>query len=165
MAVDTLRRAAVFLLLLLVQGLVLGRIHLYGVATPLLYVYFAIILPRNYPRWASLIWCFLMGLCVDMFSNTPGVAAASMTFMGMIQPWLLELFVPRDSAEDLKSSAVTLGNGKFATLSFFMLLIYCLLFFTLESFSFFDLQHWILCVLSSTLLTLILVTTLESIRR
>lgn len=165
MAVDTLRRLAVFFSLILVQGLVFGRIHLYGVATPLFYVYFAIILPRNYPRWASLLWCFLLGLGVDIFSNTPGVAAASMTVIGMVQPWMLELFVPRDAADDLKSSASTLGNGKFATFSFFLVLIYCLLFYTLETFSFFDWQHWLLCVVSSTLLTYILVITQESIRR
>lgn len=165
MAVDTLRRFAVFILMVLVQGLVFGRIHLYGVATPLFYVYFVIILPRNYPRWAALLWCFVTGLCVDMFSNTPGVAAASMTAMAMAQPHLLELFVPRDSPEGLKSAASTLGMGKFATYAFFMVLAYCLLHFLLESFSFFDPLQWLLCVGSSTLLTYALIITIESIRR
>ncbi len=45
----------------------------------------------------------MMGLCVDVFANTPGVAAASMTAVGLLQPYLFELFVPRDSADDLES--------------------------------------------------------------
>lgn len=44
-----------------------------------------------------------MGLCIDVFANTPGVAAASMTFIGLLQPYLFELFVPRDSADDLEA--------------------------------------------------------------
>ena len=76
-----------FVVLLLVQALVLNRIHLFNCATPLLYVYVAMLFRRNFPRWAILVSCFTMGLCVDIFSNTPGVAAGAMTLIGLLQPY------------------------------------------------------------------------------
>ena len=53
---------------------------------------------RNFPKWGILLWCFALGLCVDIFSNTPGVAAAAMTLTAAIQPYVLNLFTQRDTA-------------------------------------------------------------------
>lgn len=86
MAFEILRRLLVFLAFCLAQVLVLNHVQLFHCATPLLYVYFAIIFPRNYPRWASLLWSFALGLCIDMFANMPGVAAGSMTLVAFLQP-------------------------------------------------------------------------------
>ena len=51
MSIDVLKRAGLFIAYVLVQAMVLGRIHLFGFATPLLYVYFVVKFPRNYPKW------------------------------------------------------------------------------------------------------------------
>ena len=165
MLLDTLQRLLIFFLLVLVQGLVLNRIQLFHCATPLLYVYFIIIFPLNYPKWAMLVWGFLLGLCIDMFSNTPGLAAASTTFIAALQPYLLQLFIPRDADEHVRSSAATLGFGKFATLATILVILFYLVFFALEAFSFYDWQQWLLCVGGSALLTLILIFALESLRK
>lgn len=165
MSIDFLRRLFVFVLLCLAQALVLNRIQLFHCAMPLLYVYLAIVFPRNYPRWAILLWCFAMGVCVDAFSNTPGVAAASMTLVGVLQPYLLELFLPRDAEEEIKSSVKALGLGKFSTLASILTLLYCLVFFAIESFNFFNWLYWLECVAGSTLITLVLILTLESVRK
>jgi hypothetical protein len=101
---------------------------------------------------------------LDMISNTPGLAAGCMTLIGFIQPYLLEPLVPRDSAENLKTSAATLGLSKFVTLSAILVSIYCLVFFALESFSFFNWQLWLLRAAGSTLITLVLIFAVESIR-
>ena len=165
MVIDICRRLLILVLLCLAQALVLGRIQLFHCATPLLYVYFAIIFPRNYPKWLSLIGCFFMGLSVDMFANTPGLAAASMTLAGALQPYLLELFLPRDAEEGIKASAVTLGYEKFAALATILVVVYCSIYFTLEAFSFFNWLQWIESIAGSIILTLILVFTLESVRK
>ena len=157
-------RLAMFVALLLAQVLVLNHVWLMNVATPLLYVYFAITFPRNTEKGEVLVWCFILGLLVDIFSNTPGLAAGSLTLIGMIQTYLVELFVPRDSAENLEVSAATLGWGKFSMLSGILILIYCLLFFILEAFNFFDWQLWILRAVFSTVLTLLLMLAIESVR-
>ena len=157
-------RLAMFVVLLLAQVLVLNHVWLMNVATPLLYVYFAITFPRNTEKGEVLVWCFILGLLVDIFSNTPGLAAGSLTLIGMIQTYLVELFVPRDSAENLEVSAATLGWGKFSMLSGILILIYCLLFFILEAFNFFDWQLWLLRAVCSAALTLGLMLAIESLR-
>lgn len=165
MAVDTFRKAIVFVVLLLSQALVFNHIRLLGCATVLLYVYFVVMFPRNYPRWALLLWSFFMGLSVDLFSNTPGLTAASLTLTGFLQPYLLELFLPREAAENIKSSVATLGFVKFLTLASTLVLIHCVVFFTLEAFSFFNWMQWMLNIVGTTLLTLIILMTLETIRK
>jgi rod shape-determining protein MreD len=165
MTIDFVRRSLVFAALILAQALVLSRIQLFHCATPLLFVYFVIMMPRNYPRWASLLWSFAMGLTVDMFNNTPGVAAASLTLTGFLQPYLLELFLPREPEENIKAAAHTLGFWRFAGLAGVLTTIFCLLFFLLESFSFFNVLYWLRCAGGSALLTLILIMALESLRK
>lgn len=165
MNVDLLKGISVFVILLLVQVLVLNQIHLFGFATPLLYVYVAMLFRRNYPRWAILVWCFLMGLGVDVFSDTPGVASAAMTFVGFIQPYVLLLFINRDSPDDLEPSMRQLGVGKYFLYALIMTFFYCLLFFSLEDFSFFDLLHWLLSVVGSMVLTLLMILVIENLRR
>lgn len=157
-------RLVMFVVLLVVQVLVLNHVWLLNVATPLLYVYFAITFPRNTEKGEVLGWCFFLGLLIDIFSNTPGLAAGTLTLIGMTQTYLVELFVPRDSVENLEVSAATLGWGKFSMLSGILTLIYCLLFFILEAFNFFDWQLWILRAVFSTVLTLLLMLAIESVR-
>jgi rod shape-determining protein MreD len=165
MSIEFLKRFGLFVLLVLFQGLVLNHVHLMGVALPLLYLYFPLTIRRNTPKWAVLLWSFFLGLAVDMFSSTPGMAAASLTLTGFLQPYLLELFLPREAPENMKSALSTLGFTKFLTLASILVFVQCLLFFTIESFSFFNWLQWLLNVIGSTVLTLILLMALESVRK
>jgi rod shape-determining protein MreD len=117
--------------------------------------------PRNHEKWAILLWSFLLGLCIDIFSNTPGLAAASLTVIAAIQPYYLELYVPRDSADNLKPSMKTLGPVKFTYYIVPIVLVYCLLFYSLEMLTFFNAFYWLMCVVGSTVITLLLIFTLE----
>ena len=157
-------RLIMFVVLALVQVLVLNYVWLFNVATPLLYVFFAITFPRNSAKGEVLVWCFMLGLVIDLFSNTPGLASGSMTLLGLLQPYLLELFVPRDSAENMEVSGATLGMGKFFTFSLILTLLYSLLFFALEAFNFFEWQMWLLRAVCSTALTRVLMLAIESVR-
>lgn len=165
MNIESLRRLFTFVILLLVQVIVFNHIHLFDVATPLLYVYLVLHFRRNHPRWATLLWCFLMGLLVDVFSNTPGVAAASMTFVGLLQPYLLEVFTPRDSADDLVASYRSLGVASFVYYVVILVFIYCLLFFLLENFTFFNWMHWMACTGASAVLTIIFILVIENFQK
>lgn len=165
MSADFFKRLGWFALFFLAQVIVLGRIHLFHYATPLFYVYFVAMFPRNYPKWSVLLWSFLLGLIIDIFSNTPGLAASVMTILAAIQPYYLELYVPRDSADNLQPSMKTLGPVKYAYYVVPMVLLYCLLFYCLEMFTFFNAFYWLMCVVGSTLLTLVLIFTFEIAKR
>jgi len=164
MSIDLLKRLGFFVVLCVVQILVLNHIHLFDVAIPLLYIYFAITFHRNYPKWAILLWCFALGLAIDVFSNTPGLAAGSLTLIGTIQPYLLEVFVPRDSIEEMNVSIKSMGLWKFMVFSAILIAIFCLVFYALEAFTFYNWINWLLYAGSSTVLTLILIIAIESVR-
>ena len=164
MAIELLNRLVMFGALFLAQVLILNHVHLLGVGTPLLYVYFAITFRRNFPKWLVLVSCFLLGLLIDVFSNTPGLAASTMTLVALAQTYLIELVAPRDSAEDLEASAKVLGLTKFVTLSALLTLLYCLVFFALEAFNFFDVLLWLARSVISFVLTMVLILAVESVR-
>ena len=153
-----------FVVMLVVQALLLNNIHLFGCSTPLLYVYVILMARRDFPRWGLLLFGFLLGLGVDMFSNTPGVGACSMTLLAFVQPMLMKLFLPRDSADDFQPGIPSLGLMKFVYFSFISIFLYSLVFFTLEMFNFFNWTLWALGVGGSTLLTLLLVIVIDNFR-
>jgi rod shape-determining protein MreD len=164
MKIELVNRLVMFLALFLAQVLILNHVHLFGVGIPLLYVYFAVTFRRHFPKWLILVSCFLLGLSIDIFSSTPGLASTVLTLVGLAQPYLLELLVPRDSSVDLESSVKTLGFSKFATLSGLLTLLYCLVFFALEAFNFFDILLWLARSLVSAVLTMVLLLAIESVR-
>jgi rod shape-determining protein MreD len=161
---ELISRIVWFVVLCVVQALVLNHIHLFGFAMPLLYVYFVMLFRRNTPRWVILLWSFLLGLFIDTFSNTPGVAAASATALAAVQPFLLNLFLPRDSAEDLKPGMNTLGVASFVYYTLACVFFYCVLFFSLEAFNFFNWLLWLECIGGSTVLTVVLIIVIEIVR-
>jgi rod shape-determining protein MreD len=164
MSVDFFKRLGWFVVLCMAQVLILNHIHLFDIAIPLLYVYFTITFRRGTPKWMIQLWSFALGLAIDVFSNTPGLASGSLTLIAAIQPYLLELFVPRDSMENLEVSISSLGIGKFITFSAVLLVVYCLVFFALEAFSFYNWEYWLVCAGASSLLTFFLMMAIESVR-
>ena len=83
---ETVNRITMFVVLLLAQVLILNHIHLFQVATPLLYVYFVVTFRMDTPKWVILTSSFGLGLLVDIFASTPGMAAGCMTLIAMLQP-------------------------------------------------------------------------------
>ena len=165
MTIDFLRRLFVCIIVCLLQVLVFNRIFLFDVAMPLMVVYFIIAMPRGYPRWGTLLWSFFLGLTVDMFRNTPGVTAAALTIVGMVQPYLIELFLPRDAEPDIKSSARSLGVWHFLSLAVILVVIFSLVFFALEAFTFGAWLWCLECAGASALLTIALIMAFETVRK
>ncbi|CCY66233.1 rod shape-determining protein MreD [Prevotella sp. CAG:1124] len=165
MKIEVIRHFFTFIILCIVQILVLNHIELFGCATPFLYVYFIMLFRRGFPRWAVLLWSFFLGIFIDMFSNTPGVAASSATFIGLLQPYLLNLFAPRDSSDDMMPTMKSLGVARYVYYTIICVFIFNLLFFTVEMFSFFNWLQWALNICGSTVLTVVLILVIENVRK
>ena len=161
-----LSRVAWFFVLLLLQVTLFNHIHILGYATPLCYVYFLLILPANTPRWAYITLGFVLGLLVDVFTNTPGMAAASLCAVGLVTPLLLNAFAPKDKDDEvLLPSVVTMEWGGFMRYAFVATLLHCALFFSIETFSFSYWRMLLIRIFSSTALTFIMILAFESIRK
>lgn len=161
----TLYRLGWFILLIFLQALVFNHIHLLGYATPLPYVYFLLLLSNTTPRWLFIAAGFVLGLCVDLFTNTPGMAAASLCVCGLIAPLLLKALTPSDKEdEEIVPSAHTLKWSGFLQYAAILTLLHCALFFTIEAFTLSDWQTLLLNIGASFLLTFCLIVGLESLR-
>lgn len=159
-----LSRIAWFVGLVLVQVLMLNNICLFGLATPFIYIYFLLVLDKDTDRNALMVMAFLLGLTVDVFSNTPGVNAGASVLVAFMRPGLLRLFSPRDEYENFEPGIYTLGVWAFVRYAIIMALLHHAALFLLESFSFADMGYLSLRILCSTLLTVMLVMAIEFVR-
>ncbi len=143
-----------FLILILFQVLVLDNIQMGGYLNPYFYVLFIILMPFETPRWLMLITAFLMGLSVDLFTNTLGMHAAATVFMAFLRPWILSIFAPRDGYEpDTFPRIFFYGFNWFLRYSLVMVFVHHLALFYLEVFHFQDFLSTFLRVILSSLVT------------
>ncbi len=79
-----------FIVLALVQVLVLNHINFLGYINPYLYILFIILFPINNNRILFLFLSFLLGLVIDIFSDSGGVHAAACVSIAYIRPVILK---------------------------------------------------------------------------
>ena len=161
-----LSRITWFVVLFLLQVLVFNHVHIFGFATPMPYVYFLILLPSDTPHWLYVAVGFAMGLAIDLFTNTPGMAAGSLCLTGLLTPWLVAINSPKEHDDDnaIVPSRRTLEWGGFLRLTVIAALVHCAAFFTLEAFSFFDWHVLLINIAGSTLLTTLFIVAMELVR-
>lgn len=153
-------------LFVLLQALVLNRIHLFNCATPLLYVYFVLLFPNNMPRWMGLPFAFILGIAIDSVTNTPGLAAFSLTLTAFIQSYLLPLYLDKeDSISTFNPSIASMGWMKYMSYSLVLTIVFILTYFSLEAFNFYHWLHWLMSVAGSWLLTFVLIITIDCVKR
>lgn len=159
-----LKRLGWFLLLLALQVLVFDHVHILGYATPFIAVFFVILFPSKSSRVGMLIWSFALGFMADTFTNTPGVAAASLTATAMIQPWLLKInSTVEDDNEEMIPSARKMGWSAYFYYISECVVLCEIIFFILEAFSFFNWKDMIINVCGSSLLTILIIAAIESV--
>lgn len=152
------------MIILALQVLVFDYIHLWGYATPLLGVMVVIYSPLSDNRVTNLLMSFMAGIVMDMFTNSPGVAAASMTLASFVQHPLLEMMVPKDSDENMLPSWHTMGMSSYSAYLAIMLAVYHVAYFVMEVFSFINPVDMIISIVSSYVLSFILAMSFELFR-
>lgn len=159
-----LARLCWMLLLVAVQVLVFNHIHLLGYATPLPYVYLLVMMPKGVPRYQVLLWGFFAGLLVDMFSNTPGMAAGAMTWTAFLQPMLLGLMVTKDVPDDSVPSFAGMGTGLYLRYMLMLVFVHHLVFYVSEFFTFYNWGYAAVSLLGSWVLSSLVIVAFERMR-
>lgn len=163
---NSLHKILWFLGLLLLQAVVFNHIQFMGYATPMPFFYLLLILPSDTARWVYIAIGFALGIAVDVLSNTLGEFAATTTLMGLVTPHLLNVFAPADRDDEAFLPGVrTMKWTGFVKYSFTASLIFCTVFFLLETFSLMHFTRLLLYISSSTVLTFLLVIAIERLRK
>lgn len=82
--------AARFVVLILVQVLIFNHINFMGYINPYIYILFIILFPVNNNRTLFVFLAFLLGFCVDVFSDSGGIHAAACVTLAFIRPVFLK---------------------------------------------------------------------------
>ena len=159
---NILRGFFYFVVLVLIQVLVLNNIHFLRVATPFLYLYFILKMPVGTSRTNVVFFSFLIGLVIDIFSNTPGMHAAACTFAGFIREPLIRLFMGKDLPEGIYPSYKTFGYGGFFRYVLSLVVIHHVTLFLIESLTLFDPLFLALRIGASVITTTLLICTIEA---
>ena len=150
--------------LVLLQVLILNNVHIAGYATPFLYVYFILRLESNTSRNEAMMWGFALGLCIDIFSNTPGMNAAATVMLAFVRPIFLRLFTPRDNQE-ITPSLKNLGFSSYVKYLLVAVFTHHLMLYIIAFFSFSDIHTLLIRIVSSTVLTVACILAVDGIRK
>jgi len=157
MSENWLKYTLFFVAIGLLQIWILNRVHLFGFATPLFYVYFILKLPADMGRNSLLFIAALLGLIIDCFSYTFGINMLACTIMGFSRHYALNYFAPRDTAGSFVPSVETFGLPLFIRYLAVLIIIHHTVLFVIESFSFFNLSTLMLRIVGSFILTSLLI--------
>lgn len=162
MKITILYEILLFFILILLQVLLFNQISIFGVATPILYIYFLIKLPLGRNKFYVILSGFLIGLVIDVFLNTPGMNAAATIITVLFRKPLMNLYFSRVEYEDFVPSIHT-ETGSFIRFALTLIIIHQSLLFFIEAFTFFNLYSTLVRILASSSITAILVLALDSL--
>ncbi|MBD5229933.1 MAG: rod shape-determining protein MreD [Bacteroidales bacterium] len=146
------------------QVIVFNHICLFGYAVPLVFIYLIIKLPMTMSINWVLTVSFLLGLTIDIFSDTQGMNSLACTLLGVLRRPVLRLYFPREEEMSMPMPSFrSLGVAVYLKYVFSISLIYCALFFMIESFSLFNPMRLLIKIASSALLTFIIIIAIDSL--
>lgn len=125
-----------FVVLVLIQVLVLNQVQFSGFVNPYIYLLFILLLPLSAPRYAVLILAFLIGLTIDVFSNSIGVHAAASVFIAYARPLVIRVISNREEDRSDYPGLFQTKLSWFLSYVTIMVLMHHLVLFYLEVFTF-----------------------------
>ncbi len=146
-----------FALLVLVQVLVFNRLNFLGFINPMVYILFLYWYPIKENRSFFIVISFLLGFCIDLFSDTLALHAAATVTMAYIRPTIMRfVFGVNYEFQSFKLS----NSTKAQQITFLALLIVAhhMIFFTLEIFSLSNLLLILKKILFTSIASLLLCT-------
>ena len=138
------------------QVLVLNNINFSGYINPYLYIAFIFLFPLNKNRFPFLTLAFLYGLGIDFFSDTGGVHAFALLFVGYLRILFIRLFFKKAEVDYLLFSLQREPFGQVFNYVVTLTLIHHLILLSLDNFSFQNLGGVFLNAIYSSIFTLIL---------
>jgi rod shape-determining protein MreD len=139
-----------FVVIVLIQVLLMNNIQFSGFINPYFYILFIILLPINIPRYLLLLLGFLLGITIDIFSNTPGIHASATVFIAFLRPFIINSYNLDDQEKMMIPSISNIGVKWFIKYLVIMIIAHHFFLFYIEVFSFSGFFHTLLrCILSS----------------
>ncbi len=163
MSIKWISQTLLFFFLILLQVWVFNQVHLFGVAMPLVYLYFILSLPVPMNRNLVMFLSFVLGLSIDIFLYTLGMHALAATVAGFSRDYSLNLFTSREMPNEYVPSVGSLGFVTYLKYSGSIVLLHHIVYFVTESLSLFDPINLLLRIVGSFVLTMIIILAFEGV--
>mgnify|MGYP001392165551 CR=1 FL=1 len=158
MLTNSIKYLFIFVISVLLQVLIFDNILIARMVVPYFYIIFLILLPFQIPRALLLILGFLLGVSIDIFTNTMGVHAFACVLIAFMRPGILSLISSRETLDSVSAPRIqTMSIGWFIGYAAIMVIIHHLVLFFLEAFTFNDFLFTLLRGILSSLLSLSLI--------
>lgn len=142
-----------FIILLSLQVIVFNNINLFGFISPFPYILFIILYPVNGNKSGLLVASFLLGIILDMFSNSGGIHTTACLLLAYFRPAIFKFaFGVSYEYQTIKLNE-TLTPERFSFL-LVAILLHHLVLFILEAFQFSLLWDILIRTLLSSIFTL-----------
>lgn len=143
-----------FFVLLLLQVLLFNNLVIFHTAVCFIFIYLIIRLPLSLSVNWLLTIAFLMGFVIDIFSDTPGVNSLCSVILAALRRPVFFLYVAKDDKTKSETPGIaTMGWTNYSKYLLTMIAIFCLSIFTVDFFSFADIQEILVMAGSSLLFT------------
>lgn len=144
-----------FILLLAVQIIIFNNMNFLGYISPFPYLLFIILYPVNGNKSGLVVASFLLGLIMDMFSNSGGIHATACLVLAYFRPFIFKFaFGLSYEYQTIKlNDVLTPERFSFILLSVF---IHHFTLFVLEAFQFSFIFDILIRILLSTVFTIII---------
>ena len=121
----------------LLQVLVLNEVLFSAYINPFLYVLLIINLPLKTPKWFLLVYVFLLGFSIDIFSGSLGFHSTATVLNAFLKPFISKITIPHNIlGESDEITMKKIGTKSFITFSLFLILIHNSCLFIIEHLSF-----------------------------
>ena len=143
-----------FVLLLLLQVLIFNNIAYWGYVNPMVYIVFLLVAPYRENKTPYLLISFFLGLCVDIFSNTGVLHAASAVFIAYLRSPILHIVFGKNF-EYQELDLLAYPFTKVLSYTTLMVVLHHILFYFLEVFNFNHLLLTIAKIIGASVFTVI----------
>lgn len=126
---------------------------------PLLFPVLILLLPIRTNYYVMMLYALLIGFVLDMFSNTPGMHAASLVLLAFFRPRILRLFFQQDEKK-LSWARPTMYRLGFMPFLFYIgvsIFIHHLFYFMLQEWSLMNILYVLYKTIISGILTVLMI--------
>ena len=157
-----LRQIFSFILLLGFQILILNKVCLWGMITPMVYLAFIFSLPFNTPKWLVILFGFLTGFLVDIFSGVLGFHALATLFVAFFRSGIIRLIPLRvEREEHLLPIFYDMKFGWYFQYALCLIFVHHFVYFFTDSLSFQNFGKLMLVVSANTLCSFLCIFLLQ----
>ncbi|NCC98264.1 MAG: rod shape-determining protein MreD [Bacteroidia bacterium] len=160
-----LRNTILFIVLVFLQVVLFDNIDYFGFISPYIYVIFILSLPVGINKNWAMILSFILGMLIDMFSNTMGIHTFACVFVAFFRNnWINALFSHNDFA--LTSPSIkSFGFANYLKYAIGIVFVHHALLFYLETLSVRFFWITLLSVICNTIVTLLLILCYDLARK